>query len=122
MLGTATTAEEAAPRERGVDAVVAQGAEAGGHRGTFLGSFEDGLVPIDELVASFLGVPVVAAGGIDRRRGLAALDLGASGAQLGTAFLFTPDASVRGAPRACGRTRPWSHCVHGAAQHAREPR
>ena len=49
----------------GVDAVVAQGAEAGGHRGTFLGSFEDGLVPLAELLASIdVAVPVIAAGGI----------------------------------------------------------
>ena len=49
VLGTATTDEEAAALEAaGVDAIVAQGAEAGGHRGTFLGPFEDGLVPLDE--------------------------------------------------------------------------
>lgn len=99
VAGTATTAEEAAFLESaGVDAVVAQGAEAGGHRGTFLGSFEDGLVPLDELLASIaVAVPVVAAGGIvDGAAIRRVLDLGASGAQLGTAFLFTPE---------CGRPR-----------------
>jgi nitronate monooxygenase len=94
VAGTATTAEEAAFLESaGVDAVVAQGAEAGGHRGTFLGSFEDGLVPLAELLASIeVSVPVIAAGGIVDGTGIrGALDLGASGAQLGTAFLFTPE-------------------------------
>ncbi len=99
VAGTATTAEEAVFLESaGVDAVVAQGAEAGGHRGTFLGSFEDGLVPLDELLASIdVAVPVVAAGGIVDGAGIRrVLELGASGAQLGTAFLFTPE---------CGRPR-----------------
>jgi len=99
VLGTATTSEEASALEAaGVDAVVAQGAEAGGHRGTFLGSFEDGLVPLEELLASIeVTVPVIAAGGIvgadDVRRVRA---LGADGVQVGTAFLFTHEL---GAPR-----------------------
>lgn len=99
VFGTATTAEEAAALEAaGVDAVIAQGAEAGGHRGTFLGSFEDGLVPLDELLAAIeVAVPVVAAGGIvdaaDVRRVRA---LGAAGVSVGTAFLFTREC---GAPR-----------------------
>jgi nitronate monooxygenase len=99
VLGTATTAEEAAFLEAaGVDAVVAQGAEAGGHRGTFLGSFEDGLVPLAQLLGAIdVSVPVVAAGGIidgaDARR---ALEPGAAGVQVGTAFLFTPEC---GTPR-----------------------
>ena len=94
VAGTATTAEEAAFLESaGVDAVVAQGVEAGGHRGTFLGPMEDGLVPLAELLASIdVAVPVVAAGGIVDGAGIRrALELGASGAQLGTAFLFTPE-------------------------------
>src|SRR5262245_53120990 len=92
VLGTATTAEEA--RALDVDVVVAQGAEAGGHRGTFLGSFEDGLVPLDELLPA-IDKPVIAAGGLmdaaDVRR---VLDLGAIAAQVGTAFLFSPEAAV----------------------------
>jgi nitronate monooxygenase len=94
VLGTATTAQEAAYlEEAGVDGIVAQGAEAGGHRGTFLGSFEDGLVPLDELLRGIdVAVPVVAAGGIvdgaDARR---VRVLGAAGVQAGTAFLFTPE-------------------------------
>ena len=73
VLGTATTAEEARALEAaGVDAVVAQGAEAGGHRGTFLGSFDEALVPLAELlpaVVAAVSVPVLAAGGIVDGRG-----------------------------------------------------
>jgi len=97
VLGTATTAEEAGALEAaGVDGIVAQGAEAGGHRGTFLGSFEDGLVPLEELLRSIdVGVPVVAAGGIVDGAGIRrVLELGARGAQLGTAFLFTPECAA----------------------------
>lgn len=99
VAGTATTVEEAELlAAAGVDAVVAQGAEAGGHRGTFLGSFEDGLVPLADLLAAIdVPVPVVAAGGIVDGAGIRrALDLGASAVQLGTAFLFAPEC---GTPR-----------------------
>ena len=94
-LGTATTAGEAqALDQAGVDAVVAQGAEAGGHRGSFLGGFP--LVPLAELVpacAEAVSVPVIAAGGIVDGAGVAQmLRLGAAGVSLGTAFLFTPEA------------------------------
>jgi nitronate monooxygenase len=107
LVGTATTPQEAAALERaGVDVVVAQGAEAGGHRGTFLGSFEDGLVGLIALVPQIVdavSVPVVAAGGIIDGRGIAAaLALGAGGAQLGTAFLFCPEASA---------TPAWRHAL-----------
>jgi nitronate monooxygenase len=95
VLGTATTADEARALEQaGVDVVVAQGAEAGGHRGSFL----DGspLVPLAELVPTCVdavSVPVVAAGGIADGAGIAeVLRLGAAGVSLGTAFLFTPEA------------------------------
>lgn len=102
-LGTATTVDEAVVlEEAGADAVVAQGAEAGGHRGTFAGSFEESLVPLAELVpavAAAVSVPVVAAGGIADGAGIAAaLELGAQGVSLGTAFLFTPE---------CGAPREW---------------
>ncbi len=97
VLGTATTPEEARFLEAaGVDAVVAQGAEAGGHRGTFLGDFEQAMIPLAELVSSVdVSVPVVAAGGIvDGADVRAALDLGAQAVQIGTAFLFTPECGV----------------------------
>jgi nitronate monooxygenase len=94
-LGTATTAEEAQALEQaGVDAVVAQGAEAGGHRGSFLGGFP--LVPLAELVPACVdavSVPIIAAGGIMEGAEVAEmLRLGAAGVSLGTAFLFTPEA------------------------------
>lgn len=96
VVGTATTVAEAQALEAsGVDAIVAQGAEAGGHRGTFLGSFEDALVPLAKLVpavVSAVSIPVIAAGGIVDGAGIATvLDAGAQGVQLGTAFLFTPE-------------------------------
>ena len=99
VLGTATTPEEAAQlAAAGVDAVVAQGSEAGGHRGTFGGPFEEALVGTLALVPQIVDrvpVPVVAAGGIGDGRGIAAaLALGASGAQLGTAFLVCPESGV----------------------------
>jgi nitronate monooxygenase len=95
VVGTATTAEEAHALERaGVDAVVVQGAEAGGHRGSFLDGFP--LVPLAELVPACIdsvSVPVVAAGGIvDGAEIAEMLRLGAEGVSLGTAFLFTPEA------------------------------
>jgi nitronate monooxygenase len=91
VLGTATTAEEA--RALDVDVLVAQGAEAGGHRGSFLGNE---LVPLAELVPACLGdVPVLAAGGIVTGEDVrAARELGAAGVQVGTAFLFTPECRV----------------------------
>jgi NAD(P)H-dependent flavin oxidoreductase YrpB (nitropropane dioxygenase family) len=96
-LGTATTPEEARFLEAaGVHGVVAQGAEAGGHRGTFLCDFEESMIPLAELVPSIdVSVPVVAAGGIVGAADVnAALELGAQGVQIGTAFLFTPECAV----------------------------
>ncbi|HEX6723645.1 MAG TPA: nitronate monooxygenase, partial [Gaiella sp.] len=92
-----TTVEEAVELERlGVDAIVAQSGEAGGHRGTFLGSFEDAVVGGVALVPRIVdrvSVPVLLAGGIMDGRGVAAaLALGAEGVQLGTAFLGCPEA------------------------------
>jgi len=99
ILGSATTVAEALELERaGVDAVVAQSAEAGGHRGTFLGTFEGSLVGAVALVpqiADAVSVPVVAAGAIMDGRGIAAaLALGAEGVQLGSAFLGCPESSA----------------------------
>jgi nitronate monooxygenase len=99
ILGTATTVEEARQLEQaGVDAVVAQGAEAGAHRGTFLDSFESSMVPTLDLVrttASAVRIPVIASGGLmDGRDIRDALHAGASAVQLGTAFLACPESGA----------------------------
>jgi nitronate monooxygenase len=99
LMGTATNVAEAVALERaGVDAVVAQGSEAGGHRGTFTGDVEAGMVGTIALVpqiADAVKVPVIASGGIMDGRGIAAaLALGASGVQLGTAFLTCDEAGI----------------------------
>jgi nitronate monooxygenase len=91
-IGTATTPEEgAALQEAGVDAIVASGFEAGGHRGSFLRAAEDSLTGTLSLVPQItdkVKVPVIAAGGIADARGvIAALALGAEGVQMGTVFL-----------------------------------
>ncbi len=91
-IGTATTPEEsAALQEAAVDAIVASGFEAGGHRGSFLRSPEDSLTGTLSLVPQItdkVKVPVIAAGGIADARGvIAALALGAEGVQMGTVFL-----------------------------------
>ena len=99
VLGTATHVAEAVELERaGVDAIVAQGAEAGGHRGTFNGPAENALVGTLALVPQMVdavSVPVIAAGGIMDGRGIAAaLALGARAAALGTAFLCCDEAGT----------------------------
>jgi nitronate monooxygenase len=91
-IGTATTpVEGVALEEAGVDAIVASGFEAGGHRGSFLRAAEDSLTGTFSLVpqiADMVDVPVIAAGGIADARGvIAALALGAEAVQMGTAFL-----------------------------------
>lgn len=92
VVGTATTVNEAVEIEKsGMDLVVVQGSEAGGHRGNFLAGHQESLVGLMSLipqVSDRVTIPVVAAGGIMDSRGLtASLCLGAQGVQMGTAFL-----------------------------------
>lgn len=99
LIGTATTVAEAIRLEAaGVDAIVAQGSEAGGHRGSFLNDEAEPLIGILALVpqiADRVSLPVIAAGGIMDGRGLAAiLALGAEAAQMGTAFLACPESGA----------------------------
>src|SRR5882762_6523406 len=91
-IGTATTTEEsAALQDAGVDAIVASGFEAGGHRGSFLRAAEDSLTGTFSLVpqiADTVNLPLIAAGGIADARGVvAAMVLGAEAVQMGTVFL-----------------------------------
>lgn len=99
LIGTATTVQEALALEKtGVDAIVTQGSEAGGHRGTFLGDFNSGMIGTMSLVPQVVDavrVPVIASGGIMDGRGIAAaLALGASAVQMGTAFLTCPESGI----------------------------
>lgn len=105
VIGAATTVKEAVWLElKGVDAIIAQGIEAGGHRSTFLtesvagqpGSFA--LVP---QVVDAVNVPVIAAGGISDGRGIAAaFALGAAGVQMGSAYLRCPESKISAPARA----------------------
>jgi nitronate monooxygenase len=99
IFSSATTVDEARWLEaRGVDVVIAQGVEAGGHRGMFLSddvSTQVGTFALLPQVVRAVNVPVIAAGGIADSRGVrAALDLGASGVQIGTAYLLCPEATT----------------------------
>ncbi len=100
---TVTTAEEARVAERaGADALVVQGVEAGGHRATFDdGAPSDlGLLAALQLVSAASGLPLVATGGLATGRSIAAvLAAGAAAAQLGTAFMLTPEAGTSEAHR-----------------------
>lgn len=99
IMGTATNVKEARLLEQcGVDAIIAQGIEAGGHRGTFIGAYENsmiGLMALVPQVVDSVNVPVIAAGGIMDGRGIAAaLALGADGVQIGTALLAVRECPV----------------------------
>jgi len=99
ILSSATTVEEARWLEaRGVDAVIAQGVEAGGHRGSFLAASlheQLGTLALVPQLLDAVKVPVIAAGGIADARGVrAAMAMGAAGVQIGTAYLLCPEAST----------------------------
>lgn len=114
ILGCATTLEEARwLAERGVDAIIAQGLEAGGHRGSFLTedmTTQIGTMALVPQLCAEVALPVIAAGGIAGPEGVAAaLQLGAAGVQAGTAFLLCPEATTSALHRAA--------VASGAAQH-----
>jgi nitronate monooxygenase len=119
LIGTATTVDEAVALERGgVDAVVAQGSEAGAHRGSFAAPFEAAMIGTMALVPQVVDavrVPVLASGGIMDGRGMvAALALGAEAVQLGTAFLACEE---------CGVAPAWKEAVlHARAEDTRVTR
>ncbi|MFE6334205.1 NAD(P)H-dependent flavin oxidoreductase [Streptomyces sp. NPDC057806] len=99
LIGTATTVDEAlALEDTGLDAIVASGSDAGGHRGAFLAPLRESLVGTFSLVPQIVDAvtaPVIAAGGIADGRGIrAALTLGADAVQIGTAFLATRESGA----------------------------
>ncbi|HAU1639030.1 TPA: DUF561 domain-containing protein [Legionella pneumophila] len=99
LIGTATTINEAKILEAsGIDAIVAQGSEAGGHRGTFIGNAEDALIQLSDLIPQIIEkiqIPVIAAGGIMNGKGIvSAMNAGAAGVQIGTAFLSCFEAGI----------------------------
>jgi nitronate monooxygenase len=109
ILSSATTVEEAVWLEQhGCDAIIAMGYEAGGHRGMFLSddlSSQVGTFALVPLIVDAVNVPVIAAGGIGDARGVAAAFLlGASAVQVGTAYLFTPEAKVSASHQKALRT------------------
>src|SRR3954471_6224489 len=104
VISSATTVDEARWLEqRGVDAIIAQGAEAGGHRGMFLSSdvtTQIGTLALVPQIVRLVRMPVLAAGGIADAAGVAAaMALGAAGVQAGTAYLLCPEATTSGVHR-----------------------
>lgn len=105
ILSSATTVAEAkALAAAGADAIIAQGAEAGGHRGMFLTddiATQVGTFALVPQIADAVSVPVIAAGGVTDARGIAAaFALGAAGVQIGSAYLHTPESKISKAHRA----------------------
>jgi nitronate monooxygenase len=114
ILASATTVDEARWLEaRGVDAIIAQGVEAGGHRGIFLTddlTTQVGTFALVPQIVQAVKVPVIAAGGIADARGVAAaLALGAAGAQVGTAYLLCPEATTSAVHRAALKSAAARH-------------
>lgn len=111
VLSSATSVAEAKWLEaNGADAIIAQGYEAGGHRGMFLSddlSTQVGTMALVPQIVDAVDLPVIAAGGISDSRGVAAaIALGASATQIGTAYLFTPEALISDLHRAELRQAP----------------
>ena len=105
VLSSATTVDEARWLEaQGVDAIIAQGAEAGGHRGMFLSddvTTQLGTFALLPQIVRAVRVPVIAAGGIADAKGVAAaMALGAAGVQVGTAYMLCPEATTSAVHRA----------------------
>ncbi len=114
IFASATTVDEARWLEaHGVDAIIAQGLEAGGHRGMFLSedlTTQVGTFALLPQVVQAVALPVVAAGGIADARGVAAaLALGAAGVQIGTAYLLCPEATISAVHRAALKSGAAGH-------------
>jgi nitronate monooxygenase len=114
ILCSATTVEEARWLEaQGVDAIIAQGVEAGGHRGMFLSedlTTQVGTFSLLPQVVRAVKLPVIAAGGIVDAKGVAAaLSLGAAGVQVGTAYLLCPEATTNAMQRAALKSEAARH-------------
>lgn len=114
VLASATTVDEARWLEaRGVDAVIAQGLEAGGHRGIFLSNnltTQVGTFALLPQVIRAVKLPVIAAGGIADARGVAAaIALDAAGVQIGTAYLLCPEATTSALHRAALKSEAATH-------------
>ncbi len=114
ILSSATTVEEARWLEsHGVDAIIAQGLEAGGHRGTFLSedlTRQVGTFALVPQIVRAVKTPVIAAGGIADAKGVAAaLALGAAGVQIGTAYLLCPEATTSVVHRAALKSEMARH-------------
>lgn len=114
VLSSATTVAEARWLEaRGVDAIIAQGLEAGGHRGHFLDddlTAQAGTFSLLPQIVAAVKVPVIAAGGVADRAGVAAaIALGAAGVQVGTAYLLCPEAGTSAVHRAALQSEAVRH-------------
>ena len=114
VVASATTVEEARWLEaHGADAIIAQGVEAGGHRGIFLSddvTTQVGTMALVPQIVKAVGVPVIAAGGIADAKGVAAaMTLGASAVQVGTAYLLCPEATTGAVHRAALKSEAARH-------------